>query len=208
MISLLGVPPPENKLLFLDDPDQGFLADEDYGWVWETPPILCVEDLLLPPVAAAANEFPAMGVPPPPKDRNPSCGRHKEEILRQLRELEFRIEQEALPDHDQTEATLDCWKAERRDFPSTEQPLETIVVEGKALVDGRVPAVVTGVHAPPPPPPDARSKVPAPDRRLVLSRYKEKRKTRRYDKQIRYESRKARAEGRLRIKGRFAKPCI
>jgi hypothetical protein len=28
---------------------------------------------------------------------------------------------------------------------------------------------------------------------------------RRFDKQIRYESRKARADGRLRIKGRFAK---
>jgi hypothetical protein len=27
----------------------------------------------------------------------------------------------------------------------------------------------------------------------------------RFDKQIRYESRKARADGRLRIKGRFAK---
>ncbi|XP_044493114.1 zinc finger protein CONSTANS-LIKE 13-like [Mangifera indica] len=39
----------------------------------------------------------------------------------------------------------------------------------------------------------------------ALSRYKEKKKTRRYDKHIRYESRKARAESRVRIKGRFAK---
>ncbi|CAN6200183.1 unnamed protein product [Urochloa humidicola] len=44
-----------------------------------------------------------------------------------------------------------------------------------------------------------------PDRGTVISRYKEKRKNRRFDKQIRYESRKARADGRLRIKGRFAK---
>ncbi|GJN33350.1 hypothetical protein PR202_gb21942 [Eleusine coracana subsp. coracana] len=44
-----------------------------------------------------------------------------------------------------------------------------------------------------------------PDRGTVISRYKEKRKSRRFDKQIRYESRKARADGRLRIKGRFAK---
>nr|AXY87616.1 CONSTANS-like protein-like protein [Cymbidium goeringii] len=43
------------------------------------------------------------------------------------------------------------------------------------------------------------------DRSSVILRYKEKRKTRRYDKLIRYESRKARADSRVRIKGRFAK---
>lgn len=47
--------------------------------------------------------------------------------------------------------------------------------------------------------------VPCPDRGSVISRYKEKRKTRRFDRQVRYESRKVRADGRLRIKGRFAK---
>ncbi|XP_047069862.1 zinc finger protein CONSTANS-LIKE 13-like isoform X2 [Lolium rigidum] len=44
-----------------------------------------------------------------------------------------------------------------------------------------------------------------PDRSLVISRYKEKRKNRIFGKQIRYESRKARADGRARVKGRFAK---
>uniref|UniRef100_A0ACD5WR89 Uncharacterized protein n=1 Tax=Avena sativa TaxID=4498 RepID=A0ACD5WR89_AVESA len=44
-----------------------------------------------------------------------------------------------------------------------------------------------------------------PDRSMVISRYKEKRKNRIFGKQIRYESRKARADGRLRVKGRFAK---
>ncbi|KAI4329753.1 hypothetical protein MLD38_028101 [Melastoma candidum] len=43
------------------------------------------------------------------------------------------------------------------------------------------------------------------ERESALTRYKEKRKTRRYDKHIRYESRKVRAESRIRIKGRFAK---
>ncbi|KAL0905266.1 hypothetical protein M5K25_027457 [Dendrobium thyrsiflorum] len=43
------------------------------------------------------------------------------------------------------------------------------------------------------------------DRSSVILRYKEKRKTRRYDKLIRYESRKVRADSRVRIKGRFAK---
>lgn len=47
--------------------------------------------------------------------------------------------------------------------------------------------------------------VPCPDRDSVISRYKAKRKTRRFDRQVRYESRKVRADGRLRIKGRFAK---
>ncbi|KAG0483387.1 hypothetical protein HPP92_011471 [Vanilla planifolia] len=39
----------------------------------------------------------------------------------------------------------------------------------------------------------------------AMQRYKEKRKTRRYDKRIRYESRKARADTRKRVKGRFVK---
>ncbi|KAG9134032.1 hypothetical protein Leryth_004723 [Lithospermum erythrorhizon] len=43
------------------------------------------------------------------------------------------------------------------------------------------------------------------ERDSALSRYKEKKKSRRYEKQIRYESRKVRAETRTRIKGRFAK---
>ncbi|KAH6766360.1 hypothetical protein C2S52_017343 [Perilla frutescens var. hirtella] len=43
------------------------------------------------------------------------------------------------------------------------------------------------------------------ERDSALSRYKEKKKTRRYDKHVRYESRKVRAESRIRIKGRFAK---
>ncbi|KAL7582296.1 hypothetical protein Lser_V15G41619 [Lactuca serriola] len=43
------------------------------------------------------------------------------------------------------------------------------------------------------------------ERETALSRYKEKKKSRRYDKHIRYESRKVRAESRIRIRGRFAK---
>ncbi|KAK1398928.1 B-box type zinc finger protein with CCT domain [Heracleum sosnowskyi] len=39
----------------------------------------------------------------------------------------------------------------------------------------------------------------------AITRYKEKRKSRRYEKHIRYESRKVRAESRVRVKGRFAK---
>ncbi|OEL23498.1 hypothetical protein BAE44_0015483 [Dichanthelium oligosanthes] len=46
---------------------------------------------------------------------------------------------------------------------------------------------------------------PTIDREAKVMRYKEKRKRRRYEKQIRYASRKAYAEMRPRVKGRFAK---
>jgi len=48
---------------------------------------------------------------------------------------------------------------------------------------------------------------PAPvmDREARVLRYREKRKNRRFEKTIRYASRKAYAETRPRIKGRFAK---
>jgi hypothetical protein len=46
---------------------------------------------------------------------------------------------------------------------------------------------------------------PAMDREAKVMRYKEKRKRRRYEKQIRYAARKAYAEMRPRVKGRFAK---
>ncbi|XAR58316.1 hypothetical protein NMG60_11026764 [Bertholletia excelsa] len=45
----------------------------------------------------------------------------------------------------------------------------------------------------------------AHNRGNALLRYKEKKKTRRFDKHVRYESRKARADTRKRVKGRFVK---
>ncbi|KAJ8773625.1 hypothetical protein K2173_005871 [Erythroxylum novogranatense] len=45
----------------------------------------------------------------------------------------------------------------------------------------------------------------AQNRGNAMQRYKDKKKTRRYDKHIRYESRKARADTRKRVKGRFVK---
>ncbi|KAL5074474.1 hypothetical protein RYX36_013458 [Vicia faba] len=49
------------------------------------------------------------------------------------------------------------------------------------------------------------SKAMAADREAKVMRYREKRKNRRFEKTIRYASRKAYAETRPRIKGRFAK---
>uniref|UniRef100_A0A1D1XLJ6 Zinc finger protein CONSTANS-LIKE 15 n=1 Tax=Anthurium amnicola TaxID=1678845 RepID=A0A1D1XLJ6_9ARAE len=51
----------------------------------------------------------------------------------------------------------------------------------------------------------ADSELLAQNRGNAMMRYKEKRKTRRYEKRIRYESRKARADTRKRVKGRFVK---
>jgi hypothetical protein len=45
----------------------------------------------------------------------------------------------------------------------------------------------------------------AQNRDSAMQRYKEKRKNRRYEKHIRYESRKLRADTRKRVKGRFVK---
>ncbi|KAG8365824.1 hypothetical protein BUALT_Bualt17G0012000 [Buddleja alternifolia] len=45
----------------------------------------------------------------------------------------------------------------------------------------------------------------AKNRGNAMQRYKEKKKNRRYEKHIRYESRKARADTRKRVKGRFVK---
>ncbi|KAK9037189.1 hypothetical protein V6N11_022110 [Hibiscus sabdariffa] len=53
---------------------------------------------------------------------------------------------------------------------------------------------------------EVRAKVDmAQNRDNAMLRYKEKKKHRRFDKQIRYESRKARADTRQRVKGRFVK---
>ncbi|KAK1282909.1 Zinc finger protein CONSTANS-LIKE 14 [Acorus calamus] len=49
------------------------------------------------------------------------------------------------------------------------------------------------------------SELLAQNRGNAMLRYKEKRKTRRYEKHVRYESRKARADTRMRVKGRFVK---
>ncbi|CAA6663474.1 unnamed protein product [Spirodela intermedia] len=238
MISLLGVPVEEEKVRFVagdgDDGggdgggDEGLLGDD--AWMWETPPILCMEDLLLP--ITPFHGFPAMGVPPPPKDRNPACGRHKEEILRQLRGLDLPegcfgggfeplesdvafhppegLEQGAMPSNVEDDASLivplygsqaeaageDC-KESRWDAPSTEQQPETSMVEGKVLFDGTVASAGDGGGRGIAAELAAAAAAPPPSSPAVAWS--------KYDKHIRYESRKARADGRLRIKGRFAK---
>ncbi|KAK8717829.1 hypothetical protein V6N13_045083 [Hibiscus sabdariffa] len=54
-------------------------------------------------------------------------------------------------------------------------------------------------------PPSAEGPFPSATRSDAVMRYKEKKKTRKFEKQVRYASRKARADVRKRVKGRFVK---
>ncbi|KAG7027003.1 Zinc finger protein CONSTANS-LIKE 10, partial [Cucurbita argyrosperma subsp. argyrosperma] len=59
-----------------------------------------------------------------------------------------------------------------------------------------------------PPPwcaPGTESSIPSSDRNNAVLRYKEKKKTRKFEKRVRYATRKARADVRRRVKGRFVK---
>lgn len=81
----------------------------------------------------------------------------------------------------------------------------SIVIVDQSSGGNKVEAETTAPQPPAPAKKGGGYDVAYPDRGAVISRYKEKRKNRRFEKQIRYESRKARADGRLRIKGRFAR---
>ncbi|GFZ07578.1 CONSTANS-like 9 [Actinidia rufa] len=54
-------------------------------------------------------------------------------------------------------------------------------------------------------PPCPESSLPSTSRSDAVMRYKEKKKARKFDKKVRYASRKARADVRRRVKGRFVK---
>lgn len=54
-------------------------------------------------------------------------------------------------------------------------------------------------------PPGPESSMPSTIRNDAVMRYKEKKKARKFEKKVRYESRKARADVRRRVKGRFVK---
>ncbi|KAK6116319.1 hypothetical protein DH2020_049946 [Rehmannia glutinosa] len=54
-------------------------------------------------------------------------------------------------------------------------------------------------------PPGSESSIPSTTRSDAVMRYKEKKKARKFEKKVRYVSRKARADVRRRVKGRFVK---
>ncbi|PKI37169.1 hypothetical protein CRG98_042432 [Punica granatum] len=85
--------PSSSEILALFGFDEGkegaLLAGDDGGFadslLWETPAFVSLDDLI-----ASEEDFgglQAFDVPPLPKNRNATCGKHKEEILRQIRLL-------------------------------------------------------------------------------------------------------------------------
>ncbi|KAL2510583.1 Zinc finger protein CONSTANS-LIKE 13 [Abeliophyllum distichum] len=229
--------------------------------IWETPSILSLDDLIVSSDNSvdAGHSFQAMGVPPLPKNRNAACGKHRQEILCQLREmaktepnfddfvedlkphfgletqvpggnfpskdsspgLEHYVEPALGPFHEGS-AFLSCGDSGRvahQDFSSTlfgshintnhlvpdkdsdfgDSPFQA---SGGQEGQSRVPVTSKPFEAIPK---VAARELNSQERDFAISRYKEKRKTRRFDKHIRYESRKVRAESRTRIKGRFAR---
>lgn len=227
--------------------------------VWETPLVVSFDDLIVSnETLDFGHNFQAMGVPPLPKNRNAACGKHKQEVLCQLREmaktepnfsgsledlehlvgyqshvpgkcqlknsnpgLENNIKPIPVPSY---EAGEQKWGDFTCGFPDEGFPANFVgsFIETNHLVPdkdsdvGDSTGIVSGLQ-------DVQSGDPADsktfhmlpaaglrelnsqERDSAISRYKEKKKTRRYDKHIRYESRKIRAESRMRIKGRFAK---
>lgn len=216
-------------------------------WViWDTPSVVSLDDLIANNDSVGHN-FQAVGVPPLPKNRNAACGKHKEEILSQLRELS-KLEPNSSDDQDETVPTIGfqsefkvsgfMQNSEQHVVPSSEgsafhwrgdtgeftdqgfsSSLADCFIETKCLLPDRDLEVCDASgganeeqsHNPPTAqtfqivPKVVHRELNSQERETAVSRYKEKKKTRRYEKHIRYESRKARAESRTRIKGRFAK---
>ncbi|KAL3517484.1 hypothetical protein ACH5RR_020073 [Cinchona calisaya] len=245
-----------------DHINHDFNDDENvYGFsdllVWETPSIVSLDDLIMSNDTSSGRNLQAMGVPPLPKNRNSTCGQHKEEILFQLREMsklepnfnfgEADVEPLIGFQSLVTEQELHFGQKDERHSHNAE-PIFGSSYEESAFQWGSdkvededqdistflgdniemnhiVPDKDSGIGESPAPtnysneeqlyPPETETfqilpklyirQLNSQQRDCAISRYKEKKKTRRYDKHIRYETRKVRAESRTRIRGRFAK---
>ncbi|XP_022758079.1 zinc finger protein CONSTANS-LIKE 13-like [Durio zibethinus] len=263
LVSFVGIEDLGDKAPFFSEEKVGCGEDgEDDGLLyllsWETPVTSGFDDLIV------SNDFEhgfkPTDVPPLPKNRNASCGQHKEEVLHQLRYLA-----KSEPNHSFVKTDVDAitgfqpWITDTDNlqpgivhtsckndtdpisFPAYESSTpqcfsdnvemadqvflpfsqlrcyteESAVVPDKHLGSSRTTheneslenqlqhQIAGGTMSALPK--VAVHELNSQERDSAISRYKEKRKTRRYDKHIRYESRKVRAESRTRIKGRFAK---
>ncbi|XWS76500.1 hypothetical protein CRYUN_Cryun01aG0181700 [Craigia yunnanensis] len=261
LVSFVGIDDLGNKAPFSSEEKVGCGdGGEDDGLLdllcWDTPVISCFDDLIVS--SDFDHGFKPTDVPHLPKNRNASCGQHKEEILHQLRELaksepflsfeKTDVEaiigsQPLIPDTDNLQpgsVHTSCKNyTDPITFPTYESsPLqcfsdnvemanqvflpfpqgyteESAVVPDKHLDSSRTihvndsledqlqHQIAAGTISALPK--VAVHELNSQERDSAISRYKEKRKTRRYDRHIRYESRKVRAESRTRIKGRFAK---
>ncbi|URD93933.1 CCT motif [Musa troglodytarum] len=232
LVSALGVGVDEKEVLEGEGDDVGDYLVED-GSVWEAQP-----------------------------HRNSTCGKHKEEIIQQIRDL-IRLESGTNDYHEVVSPIMESygWVSSEQNIqieylgPASNNswnvttPHEDITPEGNQI-DCREANATIGLLNPPGEytgtssavnlsslneaaevhackshrndtntdhvesvPQDETQHLPLKgifklaraDRNSVILRYQEKRKTRKYNKLVRYESRKIRADSRLRIKGRFAK---
>ncbi|XP_022771006.1 zinc finger protein CONSTANS-LIKE 13-like [Durio zibethinus] len=263
LVTFFGIEHLGNKAPFSSEEKVGCGGGgEDDGLLdlmsWETPVISGFDDLI--DSSDFDHGFNPTDVPPLPKNRNASCGQHKEEILHQLRELANseptlsfeKNDVEAIigfhsliPETDNLQPgsvhTSCKYDAYPISFPACESspppcfsdnvemgnqvflPFsqlrgcteESAMVPDKrldssrtihvndSLEDEQQHQIAAGTSSTLPR--FAVHELNSQERVSAISRYKEKKKTRRYDKHIRYESRKVRAESRTRIKGRFAK---
>ncbi|XP_055813363.1 zinc finger protein CONSTANS-LIKE 13 [Solanum dulcamara] len=259
LLSIFGFENLGKKELLYGVGGDSVCCDGGYGfsdWViWDTPSVVSLDDLIAN--NDSGHNFQAIGVPPLPKNRNAACGKHKEEILCQLRELS-KLEPNSSDDQDETvptvgfqsmESAQNCplrfkgsgfmqnsdqhlvpssevsafkWRSDAGEFADQgfSSSLPDCFIETKCLLPDRGSDVCDASgganeeqsHNPPTAettfqmvPKIVHRELNSQERETAVSRYKEKKKTRRYEKHIRYESRKARAETRTRIKGRFAK---
>lgn len=235
----------------------GFLSgvEEDSDgfsdFFWGAPAVVSIDELIHS--TDKSHSFQAMVVPPLPKDKNLSCGQHKQEMLNQLHELR-KSEPHVALDLDPLARLHNVADENEEDFrvqhllrasqcdgdhgagrghearSSTrgngggeavnESPLSGGYVEESVLISDKHSSICSSANLATTrwnsdnyvgnepwalPQKVATHEFNSADRDSALSRYKEKKRTRRYDKHIRYESRKVQAEHRIRIKGRFAK---
>ncbi|KVH94457.1 hypothetical protein Ccrd_003488 [Cynara cardunculus var. scolymus] len=190
--------------------------------VWDTPSFVSLDDLIVS--SGSDHNYQAMG------NRNAALGTYKDELLRQLRELAI-FEPNVDDGQDmvkpmsefQPTVTTESIQIEGRSSGfehKLEQKIYSPYETNCVVPDENLYSVHSSSHANAnhegrlhdhnvaaenvPLFPVVRD-INSQERETAISRYKEKKKSRRYDKHIRYESRKVRAESRTRIRGRFAK---
>ncbi|CAH8320752.1 unnamed protein product [Eruca vesicaria subsp. sativa] len=219
LLALVGLHDLTDKALFLPDS----------GGSDQTPPqILSLNDLVVSD--GSSHNYRAMDVPPLPKNRHATCGRYKEEMMRQLRELS-RSEPSCLkyetlddelggflflePGNDLFSSTFESqvkWFEDQQEedyspYLDDDNNHNNVILRDSYTQQQQdsSSSVMVPVSTSTTTTRSTTHEINSLERNSALSRYKAKKKSRRYEKHIRYESRKVRAESRTRIRGRFAK---
>ncbi|KAF2567422.1 hypothetical protein F2Q68_00023642 [Brassica cretica] len=208
LLALVGLDDLTDKALFLPHPG---------GGSEQTPPqIVSLNDLVASD--GSSHNYRAMDVPPLPKNRHATCGRHKDEMIRQLRELS-RSEPSCLK-YETLDAELDTagflFLEPGNDDDLFSSTFESQVSGLKWFEDqqedyypysddnnvNRRGCSTQQQESSPVMVPVSTSTTTTRNTRIRHWGFDQ---NVRYEKHIRYESRKVRAESRTRIRGRFAK---